>query len=75
MALDPRLEKIFAAWYDYEHAGDEDEKHVRKQERNALIESALRGVTPFVSLGDFLHAYLPEYRRWVIRKGLSRPRF
>ncbi len=74
-ALDTRLEKIFEAWYDYDHALDEDQKEYNRDLRARLIKEALRAVPKFGGVGDFLHAYLPKYRRWVISRGLSKRRF
>jgi ABC-type dipeptide/oligopeptide/nickel transport system ATPase subunit len=81
--MDARQEKIFEAWYDYDHAIDEDGKAYSKDQRTRLIQEAVQfykaqqpsgSLQPFVSVGDFLHVYRDQYRQWAMRKNLKTPR-
>jgi hypothetical protein len=81
--MEARLEKIFEAWYDYDHSTDEEGKIYARDQRARLIQEAVQfykgqqvagTIQPFVSVGDFLHMYRDEYRIWTIRKNLRTPK-
>jgi hypothetical protein len=74
VSIDPRLEHIFEAWFDYDHAVDEDAKAHNKQKRADLIMSAMRTARLSATVGEFLHSYRDDYRDWAARKLLSTPR-
>lgn len=59
-------EQIFHAWYDYNHALDEDEKASAKIKRDQLIRRAFeeRGFPPDIS--GFLHTYRDAFREYSI---------
>lgn len=71
MGLDARLEEIFVAWFDYEHAGDEDAKGLAKVHRNKLIEDVLRQNRSDGDVAVFLRAFNEDYRKWVIYSRLK----
>jgi hypothetical protein len=81
--MDARLEKIFEAWYDYDHPTDEDAKAYARDHRARLIQEAVQfyktqqaagSIQPFVSVSDFLHIYRDQFRQWAIRKNLKSPK-
>ena len=72
--MDPRQELIFEAWFDYEHATDEEAKAAHKQRRSSLIVSAMREAKVNGTVGDFLHSYRDRYRDWTVAKLLKLPR-
>ena len=72
--MDARLEKIFEAWYDYEHAGDEDAKIYHREQRAKLVQDSVRVLPTFYSVGDFLHRYRDAFREWAIKRNLRSPR-
>jgi hypothetical protein len=74
VSIDPRLEHIFEAWFDYDHATDEDAKLHSRQRRASLILTALESLKSEGTVGDFLHIFRDDYREWSIRKQLSAPR-
>lgn len=75
MSIQPGLERIFEAWFDYEHSTDEDAKLHNKMKRSSLIVEAMQRDGVEGTVNDFLHSYRDRYREWVIRKGISRNRF
>ena len=66
VALDYRLAAIFEAWFDYDHATDEDAKAVSKAKRNELIDAALKEKKSHATITDFLRAFRDDYRKWMI---------
>ena len=66
MALDSRLAAIFEAWFDYDHATDEDAKGAAKCKRNEQIEAALKEKKSQATITDFLRAFRDDYRKWMI---------
>ncbi len=74
MAIDAGLERIFEAWYDYDHAIDEDAKSDHSHVRAGLIKSVMLKNRASGTVSDFLHVYRERYREWVIRKHGSTPR-
>lgn len=69
MSLDPKLESIFMAWYEYDHASDEQTKALRRAHRDALIRVAL--LPHDLRITDFLRTYRDDYRKWLIDSKLD----
>jgi hypothetical protein len=72
--VDPRLEQIFEAWYDYEYSPNEEAKLNNRQRRATLIMAVMRDEKVTGAVGDFLHSYRDAYQNWAIRKHLKSPR-
>jgi hypothetical protein len=71
VALDSRLAAIFEAWFDYDHAVDEDAKAPAKSKRNDLIEAALKEKKSDAMVTDFLRAFRDDYRKWMLDSRLK----
>jgi hypothetical protein len=67
--LDPKLEAIFSAWYEYDHAPDEQTKALRGAHRDGLIRAAL--LPHDLRIVDFLRTYRDDYRKWLIDSKLD----
>jgi hypothetical protein len=63
VALDRRLAAIFEAWFDYDHASDEDAKGPAKAKRDDLIEAALKDKNSHATVMDFLRAFANDIFR------------
>lgn len=77
MAIDPRKESIFKAWFDYEHAIDEEAKLTARRNRNQLIQSLLDSSSVASDVTLFLRCFQKDYREWQVSEGLkiARKRF
>jgi hypothetical protein len=71
VALDPRLEEIFCAWYDYEYAMDEESKALAKNQRNRVIMAALENAGSDADIRGFLCAFNTDYINWKILSRLK----
>ena len=71
MAINPQLERIFEAWYNYDHAFDEAAKSLYGSQRNSMIRAALHGQRADFRIADFLRVYRDDYRKWMIDSKLS----
>lgn len=76
MPIDPRKQQIFEAWYDYDHAANEEEKGLKKRVRNDLIRHILEETNSSASVSYFLHCFREAYIEWQhgsgYRKGSRR---
>jgi hypothetical protein len=77
MPVDSRLESIFHAWFDYDHATEEEAKIHARETRASLIRNELDRHQIKAEIADFLHNYRDRYREWVIRRSgtVSKRRF
>lgn len=69
MALDPRKQEIFEAWFDYDHALDEDTKGAAKCKRNDLIRDLLASKKSSANINAFLDCFRKDYIEWMHSSG------
>lgn len=74
MAIDPRKEAIFEAWFDYEHATDEEEKISAKRKRADLIHDLLEASRVPADVTLFLRCFHKDYLEWLVASGHRKPR-
>jgi hypothetical protein len=74
VAINPLLERIFDAWYNFDHAFDERTKALHQSQRDSMIRAALHAQHGNFRISDFLRTYRDDYRKWMIDSGLSRER-
>jgi hypothetical protein len=74
VAINPQLERIFDAWYNYDHAFDEATKRLYGSQRDSMIRAALHAQQANFRIADFLRVYRDDYRKWMIDSKLSKER-
>ena len=74
MAIDPRKANIFEAWFDYEHAADEDAKLAARRKRNQLIQELLDSSSVASDVTLFLRCFQKDYLEWQVSEGLKKAR-
>jgi hypothetical protein len=74
VAIDPRKEAIFEAWFDYEHAVDEEAKIKAKAHRAELIHSLLEETHVAGDVTLFLRCFHSHYLEWQVGAGHRKAR-